>query len=175
MKVPTIVTKRFILRPHTKFDAQTLARNINDRMIARNTMRIVYPYRLKNAKEWIAKLTKDARKKQPTWRHFAIDIGGEVVGGIGFDGIEPAHKAELGYWLARKYWGRGIMTEAVRAVVRYGFTTLRFKRISAYTLTFNTSSQRVLKKNGFKQEGYLRENVKKNGRFVDSYLYAKTR
>lgn len=168
-----INTRAFTLRPFRASDAASLQKNINNRVIARNTLHIPYPYRLKDAREWIVRSQKEWRKKQPLKMAWAIDVAGEVIGGVGLHLSPGKHKAELGYWLARKYWGKGIITKVVRMVVRLGFNKLKLKRIYAFTFPWNIASGRVLAKNGFKREGYLRKNVKKGNNIFDDYLWAK--
>lgn len=103
--MPVIKSKQFILRPFRKKDARCLAKNIDNRKIARNTSGIPYPYKLKDVREWLTKILKEKRKKKPTKVNFAIDINGKVVGSVSLEKIE-GHKAEIGYWLAEKYWGK---------------------------------------------------------------------
>ncbi len=170
----TTKTKQFILRPIKGSDASDLQRNINDRTIYRNTLHIPYPYTLKDAREWIRKSQQRQKQKRPDAVSFAIVINNRLVGGTGLHNIVWGHKAELGYWLGRKYWGQGLMTKIVREVLKYGFQELKLKRIYAFTFPHNKASARVLIKNGFKQEGYLKKNVKKAGRIIDEYIFAKT-
>ena len=169
-----ITAKQFILRPIKASDASGLQRNINDRTIYRNTLHIPHPYTLKDARDWIKKNQQQQKQKRPDAVSFAIEINDEVVGGTGLHNIVWEHKAELGYWLGRKYWGQGLMTKIVREVLKYGFQELKLKRIYAFTFPHNKASARVLQKNGFKQEGYLKKNVKKADRLIDEYLFAKT-
>lgn len=82
-----------------------------------------------------------------------------------------AHRAEIGYWLARPFWGQGIMTDAVRAFVRYAFSELELLRLTAHVFENNVASSRVLEKNGFLLEGKLREHFFKDGNFLDARLY----
>jgi len=170
--MPILKSKQFILRPFQKGDEKSLAKNINNKKIHRNTLDIPYPYTLKDAKEWINKNLKETKKKKPSMINFVIDINGEVAGSVGFSNIKE-HKAEIGYWLAEKYWGKGIMSEAVKLVTKFGFNKLKLKRIYAYVFPFNKASMRVLEKNGYKLEGVLRKNVKKGTKFLDDYLFAK--
>ena len=174
MKPPIIVTKRFVLRPYRMSDTEVLARNINDPVIGRNTS-VSYPYRLKDAKTWIQKTRRMARNSESDAIHFAVDIGGEVIGGIGLHHIKPKHKAEIGYWLTGRFRGRGIMPRAVRKVTEFGFRRLRLRRIYAFTFTFNTASARVLKKCGFRHEGTLKKHLKRGGRYFDHHLFAQVR
>lgn len=169
-----IKSKKFILRPFRRGDEQSLVKNISDKTIYRNTSNIPYPYTLKDAKDWLRKNLKEAKKKKPTKINFVIDVHGEVMGSVGLDHIE-GHKAEIGYWLSQRLRGKGIMTEAVRLVTRYGFSSLKLRRIYATVFYFNRASMRVLEKGGYKFEGVLRKYTKKGRSLLDVHLYAKIR
>ena len=167
-----IKSKKFILRPYKKGDEKSLALNINNKKIYRNTLHIPYPYTVKDAKKWVSDNLKEAKNKKFKSINFVIDINGEVAGGIGFNSIQE-HKAEIGYWLGEKYHGQGIMTQAAKLVTKFGFEKLKLKRIYAFVFLWNKPSARVLEKNGFKLEGVLRKNVKKDGKLFDDCLFAK--
>ena len=169
-----IKTRKFILRPYKKGDKVSLAKNINNKKIYRNTLRIPYPYTLKDAKEWINKNLKEYKKKKSTEINFAIDINGKVVGGIGFEEIE-SHQAEIGYWLVPKYHNKGIMTLALRKVTKLGFKKLKLRRIYACVFPFNKSSMIILEKNGYQLQGVLRKEIKKGDKLLDAYLFAKAK
>jgi len=169
-----IHSKKFILRPYKKRDEVSLRNSINNKKIYRNTLVIPYPYTSKHAKEWIEKNLKEGRKKKPAMVNFAIDIDGEVAGAVGFHKIE-GHKAEIGYWLAEKYWGQGIMTEAVKLATKFGFKKLKLKRIYATVFPSNKASMYVLEKNNYNFEGILRKYHKKDNKFLDAHFYAKVK
>ncbi len=169
-----IRSKRFILRPFGKGDEKSLMKNINNRTIARNTLRIPFPYKLKDARWWINHNLKLNRKKKKTEMNFAITANREVIGGIGLDRIY-GHSAEIGYWLGKEHWGQGIMTEAVKLVTEYGFERLGLKRIYAFAFPSNKASAGVLKNVGYKYEGKLRKHVKKGNKFLDDLLFAKVK
>ncbi len=169
-----IKSKKFILRPFKRGDESSLRENINNKKIYRNTLNIPYPYTLKDAKDWITKNLKEMKRKRPSMINFAIDINGEVAGGIGLEKIE-GDRAKIGYWLAEKYWGQGIMTKAVKLVTEFGFKKLKLKRIYAYVFSWNEASMKVLEKAGYKLEGILRKHIKKSNKFIDTYLFAKVR
>lgn len=162
------------MRPFKRGDGASLIKNINDRTIARNTLRIPYPYRLKDARWWINHNLKLNRQKKKTSINFAIEMDGEVIGGIGLDRIY-GHSAEIGYWLGRKYRGQGIMTEAVKLVTKYAFKKLGLNRVYAFAFLWNRASAFVLKKNGFKYEGKLKKHAKKGDKFLDDLLFAKVK
>jgi RimJ/RimL family protein N-acetyltransferase len=168
-----IKTKRFTLRPFRRSDIKSVFKHINDKEISANTITIPYPYTMKDAREWYRRIHNMARRKRPQVRSWAIEIDGEAVGSVG---IRPdGHKAGFGYWLGRAYWGRGIMTEVVKEITKYGFNELRLRRMYACTFSHNKASMRVLEKAGYKFEGILHKNVKKGDKFIDEYLFAKVR
>ena len=104
---------------------------------------------------------------------FAIDIDGELIGGIGLEmrGDIYSKSPLIGYWLGEPFWGRGIMTEAVRLVSAYAFAHLDIVRLQAGILGNNSASMRVLEKAGFVREGILRDGVVKNGVVLDEVVY----
>jgi ribosomal-protein-alanine N-acetyltransferase len=154
-------------------DAASLAHHANDRAIWSNLRdRFPHPYTLADARAWIAHAASD---EQPT--SFAIDVEGEVVGGIGLRLNEDVERtsAEIGYWVGRAYWGRGIATDAVRAVTEHAFTTHDLTRVYALPFAENAASIRVLEKAGYVREGLLRRSAIKDGVVRDQLLYAVVR
>ncbi|HEY6114606.1 MAG TPA: GNAT family N-acetyltransferase [Candidatus Dormibacteraeota bacterium] len=154
-------------------DAPSLAHHANHREVWLNLRdRFPHPYSLADAESYLQQVTQRAVETS-----FAIDADGEAVGGIslmlGRD-IERC-SAELGYWLSPDFWGRGIMSEAVRVVSRYGFETLGLTRIFAVPFVRNPASYRVLEKAGFTREGRMRRSAIKDGVVEDQYLYGLIR
>ena len=80
--------------------------------------------------------------------------------------------AEIGYWLGRQFWGRGIMTEAVRAATTYAIDHLGLSRVFAVPFVSNAASARLLEKVGYELEGVLRRSAMKDGVLLDQLLYA---
>ena len=169
-----IKSKNFILRPYKKEDEKSLIKNINDKDIYKNTLKIPYPYKPKHAKQWIAHCKNLAKKKRKTEVVFAIDINSSVIGNTSLMNIDN-HKAEIGYWLGKKYWGRGIATEVVRLITIFGFNKLKLKRIYALVFVKNKASARVLEKNGYKREGLMKKYCLKDEKLTDVISYAKVR
>jgi len=167
--------KRFILRTIQKGDEFDIAKNINDKIISRNTLSIPYPYKLKDAKEWVGKYLKNQKKKESGEISLAIVINGEVAGSIGLHKIIKNHKAEIGYWLARKYWGKGLMPEAVKIVTDFGFKKLKLRRIYAHVYPFNPPSMKVLEKNGYRFEGIMKKDTMKRKKYIDAHLFARVK
>jgi ribosomal-protein-alanine N-acetyltransferase len=154
-------------------DAESLAHHANDHEIWINLRdRFPHPYTLADARAWIAHAVSN--EEPPS---FAIDVDGEVVGGIGLrlnDDVERI-SAEIGYWVGRAYWGRGIATDAVRAVTEHAFTTRDLTRVYALPFADNAASIRVLEKAGYVREGLLRRSAIKHGIVRDQLMYATVR
>lgn len=165
----------FTLRPFRKGDEPYLAANINSRKIYRYTINIPYPYKPVYAREWVSLNLKADKEKAAAMRNFVIDVDGEVIGSVGLSGIKPAHRAEIGYWLATKYWGCGITTAAVKMVTAYAFKELGLRRVYAYVVPANKASVCVLKNCGYNYEGLIRKHSMKHGKPHDVLLFAKTR
>lgn len=160
----------FKLRPWRLDDIDSLVENANDPDIAKNlTDGFPYPYTREHGLRFIENASRDRPIKV-----FAIEVNGKAVGGIGIHPQQDIMKknAELGYWLGKKYWGKGIVTAAVKEIVKYGFDTFPITRIYARPFGTNNSSQRVLEKAGFTLEAHIKNNIYKNGEFLDEMIYA---
>lgn len=158
------------LRSWKRADEASLVLHANNRNVWINLRdRFPHPYGRSDARAWLAHA---AVQKPET--NFAIDVGGEAVGGIGFHVQEDVHRrsAEIGYWLGEPFWGRGFATQAVRALTAYAFRAHDLVRIYACVFEWNPASGRVLEKAGFVREGRLRRSVTKDGRTIDQFLYA---
>jgi len=105
---------------------------------------------------------------------FAIDINGEAAGGIGIHPQQDIHSknAELGYWLGEPFWGKGVVTNAVKQMVKYGFETFDINRIFARPFGTNIASRKVLMNAGFILEGKFEKTIYKNEEFIDELIYA---
>jgi len=150
-------------------DADSLVLHANNIKVWRNLHdAFPLPYARADAVTWI-------QQTSPT--HFAIAVDGVAVGGIGLHPGTDVHRrtAAIGYWLGESFWGRGIATEAVRAVTKYAFASFDFIRLEAHVFEWNLASARVLEKAGYTREARLRKRVTKEGRTVDSFLYALIR
>ena len=161
------------IRDWRREDAPALAANANNRNVwLKLRDRMPHPYTLSDAEAYIAQRLAD-----PDGMVFCIDVDGEAVGGIGVHPGNDVNRltAELGYWLAEKFWGRGIMTPAVGAVVQHGFRERPLGRIEAYVFANNPASARVLEKCGFRFEGRMRRSVIKDGVVLDALIYAVLR
>lgn len=160
----------------TSSDKAAYLEHFKEKQIYDQTLAIPFPYTEADADWWI-NLNIEATTKQDgrsvNWAIRRSD-NDALIGGIGFLGlaIGKDHKSELGYWLAKPYWSKGIMTEAVKKAAEYAFKELGLTKITANVFHFNIGSARVLEKAGFQCEGYLRSHYKKDGKIFDGKLYA---
>lgn len=145
------VTKDFTIRPFRTSDASAIRKNIQDQVIFDNTLKIPQPYRLKHAKEHIAKNLKQYQMTNPANIGFVIDVDGEAAGAIGF--TFRGKTGEIGYWLAKQHRRRGIVSSAVGILIDYLFKTYKLDTIQASVYVHNDASRGVLLKNGFKKIG----------------------
>jgi len=154
-------------------DAPSLAIYANNREIWLNLRdQFPHPYGLADAEAYLRLVSE-----RPNETSFAIEVAGQAVGGVS---LRPGHdvercSAEIGYWLGEPFWGRGIMTSAVRAVTEYAFDQLGLTRVFAVPFARNPASSRVLDKAGYEREGLMRRSAVKDGVILDQYLYAKVR
>ena len=168
-----LVLERCAIRPWRLDDAQWLAEHANNRKVwlaLRDCF--PHPYTLEDAHEFLQRMIRE----EPA-THFCIDVDTRAVGGIGIRLGSDVHRntAELGYWLGEKFWGHGIMSEAVGAFKDFCFNNFELRRLYAEPFANNVASARVLEKTGFVFEGRLKNNVIKDGKLFDSLLYAKTK
>jgi [ribosomal protein S5]-alanine N-acetyltransferase len=164
-----IITPGAVLRDWTVRDAPSLARYADNPRIAA-TLRDAFPspYTLEDAQRFIALATVPGPH-----RFLAIEVDGVACGGIGIHPLDDVHRktAEIGYWLAEPYWGRGIVTGAVRAFVPVAFHGPGITRLQAGIFANNPASMRVLEKCGFNLEAVHRNAVTKNGVTMDEMMY----
>ncbi len=163
----------FTLRPWQMTDASVIAPYADDPLVAQN-LRDVFPnpYTVADAEEFIRSCMEREGQGQMCR---AIVADGKAVGSISLVLGSDVYRrsAELGYWLGRPFWRRGIMTAAVREMCALGFETWEILRIHAEPYAGNAGSRGVLEKAGFTLEGILRKSVCKNGEILDSCVYAK--
>ncbi|HZF67058.1 MAG TPA: GNAT family protein [Gemmatirosa sp.] len=161
------------LRPFRPSDAGSVAHHANDRQVWLNLRdAFPHPYALADAERYIAHV---AGQPRPT--SFAIDVGGDAVGGISLKPGTDIERlsAEIGYWLGEAHRGRGVMTAAVRAATGHAFDVLGLLRVFAVPFTRNAASARVLERAGYTLEGTMRRSAIKDGEVLDQYLYAAVR
>jgi [ribosomal protein S5]-alanine N-acetyltransferase len=165
-----LVVGEYELRPWHPGDAEALVRHANDRDVWINLRdRFPHPYTPEDADAWIAL----ASSAEPV-TSFAIVHGGEAIGGIGVELGGDVHRisAEVGYWLGRAHWGRGVMSAVLPEFSRWAMGSYGLLRIFATAYAWNPASVRVLEKSGYAFEGRLRKSVLKDGKVTDQMMYA---
>lgn len=168
--LPTLETGRLVLRAWALGDAPVMAQLCNDKVIARHTS-LPHPYVLADAEKFIAQLGKQYTEKNGLTLAITLSETGEVIGCIGLRGDFGSGIAELGYWIAAAYWGKGYCTEAARAMVDYGFRALKLCRVHARHFAQNSASGRVVSKVGLQKEGVRRQHLFRWGEYDDEVLY----
>ena len=161
------------VRTWRRDDLESLVRYANNPKIAANLRdQFPHPYTRRDAIDYLNYV-----RETDAPMSFAVEFGGEAIGGIGFKlGTDIARlSVEMGYWLAEPFWGRGFATRAVAASSDWAFDGYKIVRIFAMAFAHNTASMRVLEKSGFQREGVLQRSAIKNGVILDQVLYAKLR
>jgi len=154
-------------------DQAACVEHLKEKEIYDRTLRIPYPYTEAHFQEWLQIVARMTQQQGRTV-HWAIrNEEGLMIGGCGFQDFQlgTSHCAEIGYWLAKPYWRRGIMTAAVHRICEFGFAEFGLVKIVAHVFAHNRASARVLEKCGFEQEGYLRKHHLKDNQFVDARLF----
>jgi ribosomal-protein-alanine N-acetyltransferase len=168
-----LILERCTIRLWRLDDGESLAKHANNRKVWLALRDLFpHPYTIQDAQEFLQR----AISEQPT-TNFCLEVNGVAGGGIGTRLGQDVHRqtAELGYWLGENFWGRGIMTEVVAVFTDFCFNNFPLRRIYAERFANNPASARVLEKAGFVFEARLKHNVIKDGKLLDSLLYAKTR
>ena len=161
-----------VLRPWRESDAEELQAIGNDREVTQFLRdRFCYPYTIDDARTWIRISTSDDPSS------LAVEAGGRVAGATALElyAAERRHTGELGYWLGRGYWGRGMATAVCAAMTQYAFEHFKLVRVQAEVYGSNPASARVLEKCGFQLEGVRRKAILKGETYLDASVYAKLR
>ena len=165
---------RTAIREWRSTDAAALARLADDKEIWRGLRDVFpHPYGLGDALAFIGLC-----ERMDPQTYFAIEVDGELAGGIGYTSRTDVERigAEVGYWLGRAFWGRGIATAALRLLSARAFDAdPELRRLWAVPFVTNTASARVLEKAGYTREGLLRQSAIKEGRVLDQWMYAIVR
>ena len=170
--MPEIDTKRLRLRRLAMHDADDIFAYSRDPEVARHVLWEAHR-NIGDSRAYLRYMLRRYRQHEPAswgieWRETE-----QIIGTIGFMWIQADNSAaEVGYSLAREFWNRGIMTEALRAVIDYGFGRLNLNRIEAQHETSNPASGAVMRKCGMAREGTLRQRLYNKGKYVDVDLYA---
>jgi ribosomal-protein-alanine N-acetyltransferase len=170
--LPLLETKRLILRKMTIDDAEDLFEYASDPEVARQVLWNAHRC-IEDARNYLLYMIKK-------YEHLDVAEWGIVhkqdqkfIGTCGFAWWDIRNsRAEIGYALSRKYWNNGLMTEAVQAVIRFGFKQMKLNRIEARCMLDNPASERIMQKVGMRFEGIMRKHAFAKGEFHDLKMYA---
>ena len=173
--MPELDTPRLRLRKLTMRDAQDIYDYSRDPQVAKHVLWDAHRS-VGESRAYLRYMLRKYRMGEPASWGIELKSTGRIIGTIGYMWIQSDNAAaEVGYSLSRAHWGQGIMTEALRAVIDYAFSSLRLNRIEAIHEVDNPASGAVMRKCGMLHEGTLREKLMNKGRYVDVELYAALR
>ena len=175
---PTLETERLLLRPVTPADAGSVFLYASNPAVTRFTL--FETHQTIDDSRWFvedyARSRYASREPDPFGIVLKADPLGTVIGSLGAHwASQPNLTMEFGYSIAEPYWGRGLIAEAGRAVLRYVFAEYAVERVQARVFAGNDASERVLQKLGFSREGVLRSLVLRRGRHWDIVMYSLLR
>lgn len=169
----TLQTERLILRPLTHEDATSIQAVASVREIADTMISIPHPYPDDEAERYVARQIAEFEAGHSITFVIERKVDSTLSGMVEVRDIDHEHsQAELSFWLVVEAWGHGYMSEALKPILRFGFEELELNRLYAYHMMRNPGSAKVLQRNGFVQEGLLRQRVRKWGKFEDVALWA---
>ena len=165
-------TKRVLLRPPEDNDACDITRFANERSVGANTF-IPYPYSFDDAVEFIRR-AKNGWKDETSYNMMIVDLrSDQVIGGVGLEIVSKTHKiAETGYWVAKPFRKQGILTEIMPLLLRFAFLELKLHRVTAHVFEGNEASTRLLRRLGFREEGFFHKALKHRGKWRSAHFFA---
>lgn len=168
---PVLETERLVLRRPEISDARDVLVFRGDPIVQKYDDPAIHT--IQEAEEFIHELLDEYRAQEGISWVVELKESKTVIGAFGFHHWDPGHRrAEAGYGIAYAYWGQGFGSEALKAMLRYGFEILNLNRIYAGTIADNFESVRLLERNGFQREGTRRKHSwEDDGTFHDSAIY----
>ena len=171
-----IITGRLVLRDIVMKDVKDIVENANDILISRYVTHVPYPYTLKDGKDFVKHCNEKAKEKPRKTYEFGIELKSEkkIVGMITLSSVDKFNgTATIGYWLGRKYWRNGIMSEALNSILDFAFNRLKLRRMDISASTKNKASNGLIRKFGFEKEGMRRKKLraKSTGKIHDENIY----
>lgn len=170
--LPKLKTNRLILRKMTLYDSQDMYEYASDPEV---TKYVIWDYHksIDDSISFLKSIIKKYENMEVSGWGIEYKNNNKFIGTCGYVLWVPTHSlAEIAYALSRKYWERGLMTEAVKEVVKFGFEKMNLNRIYARCMVENVGSYKVLEKAGMKFEGVLREQMFIKGAFRDMKIYS---
>lgn len=166
-----LIGKKIVLRGIRNSDTKSIQCYAKNREISKYTD-LPHPFSLKDVQNLINQIKRDIKKRGGYQLGIELQVTGEIIGIIGLTSIDKHKKAEIEYWIGKKYWGQGITKEAIKLILDFGFKKLKLNRIYAKAIPKNIASWKLLEKCGFSYEGKLRESLFEKRKFVDLLVYS---
>lgn len=171
-RLPVLETPRLILRRMTMRDAADMYEYARDPEVARHVLWDAHRS-VSETRGYLRAVLYQYRNGYPSQWGIVERATGRLIGTIGYMSYQEDNAlAEVGYSLARSHWNQGLMTEALNAVIRVSFETLKLHRIEAQHFTANPSSGRVMQKCGMTHEGRMHGRIYNKGKFRDVEMWA---
>lgn len=162
---PILETERLVLKKLRQKDLQLIVKYAGDEEVSKYTLNMPFPYNTKDAIWWIKFSEHCFEDKSRYIFGIYLKETNEFIGGIDIQGVNRDMKANVGYWVAKHFWNKGIMTEALNRILQFGFEELKLNKIYAMYLLENESSGRVMQKVGMVKEGELIDHNFSKGKF----------
>ena len=174
-QLPIIETDRLVLRTAVPQDIPKIVHYANNPAVALNTLNIPFPYTEKDAINWLNTGYQGLAKGTEFIFGIEHKVSNSFIGGISLKVDKKFNNAEVGFWLGEQFWNLGLMTEALKSILDFGFKVLDLHKIHAHHFAHNIGSGKTMKKNGMIKEGEMVEHVKKGEQYLDIVLYRLTR
>jgi [ribosomal protein S5]-alanine N-acetyltransferase len=169
---PTIRTARLLLRPFRRDDASAVQRQLTEWEVASTTAAVPHPYPPGAAAAWIDALAAREEAGEVVALAVTREADGVLLGAVELRPEHGGHRADLGYWIGRRHWGRGYATEAAGELVRWALDVLGVHRVYATAFGRNPASAAVLRRIGMRHEGTLRRHHLRWEVLEDVEIYA---
>jgi RimJ/RimL family protein N-acetyltransferase len=167
------ITPELSLTEFLPTDQQAVIKHLADREISDRTTDIAFPYGPEEFDVTMRTVAERAWRHGGCPLHFAIRNSDDFfIGCVTFFDLIEGHSAGVGYWLAKPFWNKNIMTAAVSVACQFAIKRWKLVRISAPVFDGNLASMKVLEKCGFEFEGLMRGYFFKDGRYIDARLYS---
>ena len=170
---PHLETERLLLNQPEVSDLDDLVFLLNQsKDFSNNTLNLPYPYTKDSGEFWL-NLAKNGLKNKDTYIFAIRDKNSKkIIGGIGLH-LDSKHlKSEVGYWIGKDFWGQGLVTEALKKIIEFGFKDLQLNKIYATHFPHNPASGKIMLKANMRMEGILSKEFIKNGQPIDVIRYA---
>lgn len=172
---PTLHTPRLTLGQLEINDIPTIIEYASNPNISKMLRTMPYPYAEKDAIFWLNRSRTTFEKETAYIFRIGLADTGEFMGGIGLHIKQEHQKAIIGYWIGESFWGKGYMTEALSAVLKFGFETLNLNKMQAVHKENNPQSGKVMIKNGMIKEAEMVDDEFKDGQFYTLIQYRLTK